>query len=273
MKNNEIITIKTIETTLPTLKDERLAKATQRIMAIYADAAKYASAKNREISKILADVADKKSYEADGFTSVADYAYKIFGIARQNAYSLANAGKIYNDKDSHPELLAMSPSKLAELATVEPTIINAALNDGTISHNSTQRDLREFANATKDHPDEPVVLDRYTAIPFFPVPEDQQELMSSPRTMDEWDEYFTEYLANITGLKSHIEIINLPKGRVTPDVEKATVPRHLYVNVYGSIVVSFYKYAVRKSRNNTAKHILTREELLAMLKDMDDGEK
>lgn len=273
MKTNEIITINTIDTTVPALKDERLAKATQRIMAIYSDAAKYADTKNREISKILADVAEKKSYEADGFTSVADYASTIFGIARQNAYSLANAGKIYNDKDAHPELQAMSPSKLAELATVEPAILTAALNDGTISHNTTQRDLREFANATKDHPDKPVVLDRYTIIPFFPVSEDQQESMASPRTMDEWDEYFTEYLANITGLKSPIEVINLPKGRVTPEAEKATVPRHLYVNVYGSIVVSFYKYVPRKSDKKTVKPSFTKEELLAMLKDLDNGEK
>lgn len=274
MKNTEIITLDTINTNLPTFKDERLTKATQRITAIYNDAAKYADAKNREIAKILGDVASKESYKADGFKSVADYANTIFGIARQNAYALASAGKIYNDKNAHPELQAMSPSKIAELSAVNTKVLNAALEAGEITHDTTQKALREFADKAKSDKEgeKSEVLDTFTARPCIPaLSEEQADTFASGKLLDDWDDWFMSYVASVSP-DSPVEIIKLPKAKVTPGSKKSTVNRRLYVNRGYSIVVEFYKYTAPKAAKPTAPKF-TREQLLAMLAEMEDGEK
>lgn len=278
MKATEIITLNPITAAAHTFKDDRLNKATQRITAIYADAAKYADTKNREIAKILGDVADKKAYETDGFKSVADYASTVFGIARQNAYALANAGKVYNDKDAHPELKAMSPSKIAELAAVDAKVVNAALNSGEINHDTTQKDLREFADKSKSKTDKkgekPVVLDTFTARPCLSMVTDEMaDTFSMAKTLDDWDEWFMGYVSNVS-TESPVEIVKLPKGKADPNLTKATVNRRLYFNRSFSIVVEFYTYVAPKPaavKTTTTK--FTKEQLLPMLSEMEDGEK
>lgn len=280
MKATEIITLNPITAAARTFKDERLTKATQRISSIYTDAAKYADAKNREIAKILADVADKKAYEADGFKSVADYASNVFGIARQNAYALANAGKVYNDKSAHPELQAMSPSKLAELSAVDVKAVNAALEKGEITHDTTQKALREFADKAKADKEagKPVVLDMFTARLCRPiVDEETADTLSMGKTLDDWDDYFMDYVVNAIPVElpmSPVEIIKLPKGKVDPTATKSTVNRRLYCNKYFSIVVEFYTYKPPVSKSSKpAAPKFTKEQLLAMLAEMEGGEK
>lgn len=274
MKATEIITLNPITAASRMFKDERLAKATQRITAIYTDAAKYADTKNREIAKILGDVADKEAYKADGFKSVADYASTVFGIARQNAYALANAGKVYNDKNAHHELQAMSPSKIAELAAVDTKVVNAALEAGEITHDTTQKALREFADKAKadKEGEKPVVLDTFTARPCVPMLSDEQaDTFTVGKTLDDWDEWFMDYVSNVSP-DSPIEIVKLPKGKVDPNAKKATVNRRLYFNRAFSIVVEFYNYTAPKAAKPAAPKF-TKEQLLAMLAEMEGGEK
>lgn len=275
MKNTEIIAISPMNLATKTFKDDRLTKATQRIANIYSDAAKYAETKNREISKILAEVADKKSYEKDGFKSVADYANTVFGIARQNAYALANAGKVYNDPNAHKTLQAMSPSKLSELSTVDKETLNKALDSGTINANTTQKDLREFAMSAKSsEPAKAEIVDTYTASPIFQgATEEDLDTWSQPRTLTEWDDYFQEYISSISP-DGHIEIIKLPKGKIDPNTKKPSINRTLYLNKGASLVVNFRKYTAPKAAKTqkiapATKY--TREELLAMLKAMDEA--
>lgn len=273
MKTTEIITLNPIETTARTFKDERLKKATERITAIYADAAKYADTKNREIAKILADVSDKKAYESDGFKSVADYAATVFGIARQNAYALANAGKVYNDNGAHPELKKMSPSKIAELSTVDSKALTAALDAGTISHDTAQKALREFADKAKaenaNNDEKPVVLDTFTARPCAPfISDEQADTFASPKTIDEWEQWFIDHVATISP-ESPVEVVKLPKGKVDTSSSKATINRRLFFNRGYSIVVEFFKYTKPATKKN-AQPKFTKEQLLAMLAEMEE---
>lgn len=275
MKTNTIITVSDLTSPASiSFKDERLAKATQRITAIYNDAASYAEKKNREISKILADVADKKSYEKDGFKSVADYANSIFGIAKQNAYALASAGKVYNDETSHPELLAMTPSKLAEVSRLDTNVLNEALNSGKINHETTQKDLREFVNSNKTEADteKPVVLDTYTVRPCTPlVTDEQDDTYKMPRTIDEWDQFFIDYVAHVSP-NTPVEIVKLPKGKVDSIATKATLERRLYLNREYSLVIEFNKYVPSKEKTpKTKTPKFTREQLMAMLAEMDEN--
>lgn len=271
MKATEIITLNPITAASRTFKDDRLTKATQRIASIYSDAAKYADTKNREIAKILGDVADKKAYEADGFKSVADYASTVFGIARQNAYALANAGKVYNDKSAHPELQAMSPSKLAELAAVDNKAVNAALEAGEITHETTQKALREFADKSKANKEggKSAVLDTFTARPCVTfIDEKTADSYQAARTIEEWDDYFMDFVSN-SAPSSPVEIIKLPKGKVDPNATKATVNRRLYFNRNYSVVVEFYKYTAPKVTKPAASKF-TKEQLLSMLAEMEN---
>lgn len=274
MKATEIITLNPITAAARTFKDERLTKATQRITAIYADAAKYADTKNREIAKILGDVADKEAYKADGFKSVADYASAVFGIARQNAYALANAGKVYNDKNAHPELQAMSPSKIAELAAVDTKAVNAALEAGEITHDTTQKALREFADKAKadKEGEKPVVLDTFTARPCVTFVDDKSaDTFQQNHTIEEWDDYFMEFVEN-SAPGSPIEIVSLKKLETHDSNVKRIAQRRLYMNRTYSIVVEFYKYTAPKA-TKPATPKFTKEQLLAMLAEMEDGEK
>ena len=274
MKATEIITMNPITAVARTFKDERLSKATQRITAIYSDAAKYADTKNREIAKILGDVADKKAYEADGFKSVADYATNVFGIARQNAYALANAGKVYNDKNAHPELQAMPPSKIAELAAVDNKVVTAALEAGEIAHDTTQKALREFADRAKadKEAEKPIAPDTFTARPCVPyeLSDEQADTFFVAKTIEEWDDWFMDYVSNASP-DSPVEIFKLPKGKIDSNATKATISRRLYFNRAFSIVVEFHKCTTHKAPK-AAEPKFTKEQLLAMLAEMEDGE-
>lgn len=279
MKSTEIITMNELNIESRNFKDTRLAKATERIAAIYKDAAKYAEQKNREIAKILADVAQKNAYEADGFKSVADYASTVFGIARQNAYALASAGKVYNDETANPELKAMTPSKLAEIAAVPNDKLDKALASGTIDHTTTQKALREFADKVKAESaaDKPEVLDEYTVRPLIPAYTDEQTArFANHTTINGWDAYFVAHVGSVAP-GSKVEIVNLPNGKVETssgdEPKKATVKRKLYFNRGCSIVVEFYKYTAPKAK--PAKAVppkFTKEQLLAMLAEMEKSD-
>lgn len=140
-----LIQISTLSITEQTFQDPRLQKATAKILSIYHDAAKYADKKNREIAKILAAVKEEKSYEVDGFSSVGDYAGKVFGISSVNAYKLATAGAVYNNPDAPEIMKQFSPSKLAELSRVPEEALKLAIDSQVITPETTQKELREFA--------------------------------------------------------------------------------------------------------------------------------
>lgn len=272
----EIITLNTINTNLPTFTDDRLNKATQRIMSIYTDAAKYAETKNREIAKILGEVAEKKSYEADGFKSVADYASSVFGIARQNAYALASAGKVYNDKDAHPELKAMTPSKIAELTSVDPAKLEQALELGEINRGTTQKSLREFANKVKEETsaENPIVLDQFTARLCCSVVDFKfQEDSMLPRTMPEWDDFFADFVSSADN-RFAVEIIPLKTITTNDDNIKRKAQRRLYLSRGYSLVVEFYKYkeTTKKISSKSLNAQYTIEELRAMLAEAEKNE-
>ena len=266
--SNAIITITELNpATSRKFKDPRLTEATKRIAAIYTDAAKFVDTKNREIASILAEVMESKAYEKDGFKSVGDYAKDVFGINRQNAYSLAAAGKVYNDNSAPAALKAMSPSKLAEVAKVPTETLNKAIEEGKITADTTQKDLRDFAAATAK-PNKVEVLNNYTARPCAPsVSERDADTYSAARTLPEWDDYFMEYMRSLAPSRTP-EVIKLPKTTTpgNPDAKKATVERRLFTSDNFSLVVEFY---MAKPDPKPSKPKFTKDQLLAMLAELD----
>ena len=267
--NNSILTITELNpATSRKFKDPRLADATNRIAAIYMDAAKFVDTKNREIASILAEVMEAKSYEKDGFKSVGDYAKDVFGINRQNAYSLASAGKVYNDKNAPEALKAMTPSKLAEVSKVPADTLKKALDDGKITADTTQKELREFASSVTDKSDKVEILKKYTARPCVPmVSERDADTYAFARTLPEWEDYFLEVMTSLSPSRFP-EVIKISKTTVPgSDTDaKPTVERRLFTSDNFSMVVEFY---AEKPKKAESKPKFTKEQLLAMLAELE----
>lgn len=256
-------------------KSKTLAAHTKKIADIYSSAVKFADAKNREISSILSTIKAEKSYEADGFKSVSEYAEKIFGIKKQNAYALATAGDVYNDTKASAALKSFSPSKLAELSSVDRDKVEADIKAGTITNETTQKDLRSYAKAKaqegKPIPAEVVTL--YTCRPVGSIlTQGGQDFAKEGHTLEEIDEYFTVYMHDNHNPARAAEVVKLPKcaAHTAPLAKKQNTQRRLYVTENAALVIELYTYAPNTKPANTPK--FTKEELLAMLAAMEDGE-
>lgn len=255
-------------------KNKELQEATARIASIYQDAAKFAETKNREIASILANIMDKEAYKDDGFRSVGDYAHEVFGLNKQNAYALAAAGKIYNDENASEVLKSMTPHKLAEVSRVDRKELDKAIEDGTISPETSQKDLRAFAAAVKDKEAPAKVVPQFTAHPCQAfISEQDADTYSLPKTIEEWDDFFTDRLTDMQPSRP-VEAIKLPKATIIASTGKEIkYARRLYVSDLFSLVVEFHPYAAPKGPKKVAGPKYTKEALLKMLAELEESEK
>lgn len=265
-----IITIGAIDTTARQFTDPRLAKHTERIIHIYKDAQTFADKKNREIASILSTIKTEKSYEKDGFLSVADYAEKTFSIKRAQAYSLAAAGDVYNDTKASELMKSLTPSKLAELASVKPEIVESALKSGEISPSTSQADLRTFAARQKPEEKKVEIAPHFTA---HAVNDAQLEpvLSGVQNTLDYFHNFVKESVAfSLQADPETIEVHKLPAVKV--ENSSAKVERYLYLTRCSATVVEYSKVVKSKrTRKNgpVETRKLTREELMKMLAELD----
>lgn len=271
MTNVNMITVSPVEMHEHTFKDAYLTKATQKIEKIYTDAVTYAEDKNREIAKILSDVAAKNAYAKDGFKSVADYAAQTFGMQKSRAYALANAGKVYNDDKAPEQMKALSPFKLAELNRLIPSQAADAITSGAITENSTEKEIREYVTQKIAETEKPKVLPTYTVKVCGANFDSISEMLTTPRTVDAWDEFFLNLMTERhTG--QEITVVSLPKASVNPDSKKKTISRRLYICHDEAAAIELFEYRPEKPKAERAakKPKFTREQLMAMLAEMDD---
>lgn len=253
-------------------KDKRLAAATAKIVKLYNETSVYVERKNREFASILSTVKTEKSYEKDGFKSVAEYANTVFGISRSNAYALASAGDIYNSDKAPEEVKQLSPSKLAEVANVPPEKLSADIKAGTISASTTQKDLREYAKtAAPQSEDVPKVLPQYTARLVWGGVWDEkdQEKFGTPHILEDWHDIITQDILDNHVCVRRPEVIKLPKCQPynSPIQDKKPITRYLYVTEICAYVFEFYEKTTGKPKADTKTKApeYTVEELEAML--------
>lgn len=270
---SNIITIQEMSIASRKFKNKELQEATARISAIYQDAAKFAEVKNREIAAILANVMDREAFKEDGFKSVGDYAHEVFGLNKQNAYALAAAGKIYNDENASEVLKSMTPHKLAEVSRVDRKELDKAIEDGTISPETSQKDLRAFAAAVKDKDAPAKVVPQFTAHPCQAfISEQDADTYSLPKTIEEWDDFFTDRLTDMQPSRP-VEAIKLPKVTIIASTGKEIkYARRLYVSDLFSLVVEFHPHAAPKGPKKVAGPKYTKEALLKMLAELEESE-
>lgn len=246
---SELLTISPVTLSNIEFKNPVLAKATKKIMTIYTDAAKYADDKNREIAKILGNVAEQKAYLEDGFLSVADYANETFGIQKNNAYKLANAGKVYNSPEAPAALKEMSPSKLAEIASLPEETVTKGIESGEISQNKTQKELREFAASKKEEKKAKTEsnVKKFVARACSNDPALETELLlgGGARSLKEWNERFLEYVKGDGEAHSQ----SLPPFKV-PKRQGGngyiTIRRKVYYSRSNSFVIEFSEWNTKK---------------------------
>lgn len=259
----DIITTSTLTITTAEFKDKHLAEATAKIRDIYNAAMTYAEEKNREIALILSDVKRTKCYEKDGFTSVGDYAEKVFGIKKMSAYQLSVAGDVYGDQKASPALKAFTPSKVAELARYDREAVEKDIAVGVITPDTTQKDLRKYADEHyaksadgKKSKSKPAnVVPTYTVDTIGLCPTIPYAEFSTPRIMEDWDNLLT------TRLGTAIETMDMSK--ITEGKVKGIL-RRLYYNDVIAVIVKFYPYVNGKS---TAPVKYTEDEYKVMLEE------
>lgn len=275
--SNEIITMNAITIAEKlTFKNEALSKATSDILKIYNDALSYADSKNRQIASILAVVKQEQSYKEDGFTSVADYASKTFGIKKQKAYALADAGEVYNDATASEKLKAFSPSKLSEITRVDRAALESAVESGRITPTTTEKDLREYARSNAPAKETTTeVVDTYDARPLavcMVLPEAIANVFKmGPLALTEWDEVILNTINENSRFPA--EMVKLPKAPALIKGElgtKKTVNRRLYITHDFSIAVEYTTHKRELELVKKPESKLTREQLLALLAEMDE---
>lgn len=267
----------TINQTSPTFQDDRLNKATEKIIKVYQNATATADKLNRELASILGTVASEKSYEKDGFKSVGEYASMTFGIKPRNAYMLASAGQVYNDDKANTVLKSMSPSKMAEVLSIDRETLNKALENGTITNETTQKGLREFAESVEPKATSDTKEKKYTArLCAEHIHEEIALELTTPRTENEWDEFFSNWILSMFDETTWVEAIKIPKGKISKEDDKPTLARKLYTSRRFSIVVELWKHEDEKpKKEKKVKKTVqqyTREELEAMLAALNDNQ-
>ena len=151
MKNELILATSTadIQTTF-NFKNAELNKFSANIAKIAIDSV----SRNIELAKIFGRILETECYKDDGFSSVADFAEKTFGIKRASAYQLANVGRRFFNSDSETagkvvQLLNGKTGNLAELVNMTDEQIEEAISSEKLTAKSTQDELREIAKSVK----------------------------------------------------------------------------------------------------------------------------
>lgn len=152
MENNIITTKFTIPVS-PNFKNPELNEATARIASVLSGVGQYALTADIEVCKILSDVSKTQCYKDDGFASVAEYAEATFGMGKSSAHAKARAGSnFYNNPDMDevmnalPANISGSPSKIIELLDCKPDEIMKGIENGEITADSTQKELRKWGD-------------------------------------------------------------------------------------------------------------------------------
>lgn len=232
-----------------TFKNADLNRYSEQIAAIAGEERE----RNVRLAKIFGAIKTTKCYADDGFSSVADYAEKTFSVKRAMAYQLANVGeRFYNSESEVAQKVAslLSPTNLAEVAKMKDDELSEAIDNGDITAESTQSELRQYA---KDHAEKkPKVLKDYSVDGWcIPTVDAERKPLLANRTP-------AEEVPHIAGIDGG-EVITKPFAFTNADGTKETV--YVSLSSLGGIAV------YRLSEAKKAKY--TRAELEKMLAECD----
>lgn len=231
-----------------TLKSPELNKATDAIVArfesyrketagLIAKTNKATENAGRDIGRILADVESKQAYKVDGFTSVPKYAEAVLGLPTSTASALLRYGAMLNDPDIPDAIKALPWSVYDAGKSAGKQALIEGVKNGEITENSTQKDLKAFAaKVNADKPKKAKVLPKWNVCDLY-----------SGKTYSGILE--GEVDDAIRGVYGDIEIVKLP----AVEGEDAPTMRKLYITSNVAIIMHFFKYTEKSSKEATAK--------------------
>ena len=138
------------------------------------------------VAVILARIEDSKCYEQDGFESVHDYAFQIFGWKKANSYAMLKVGREYIDGKTYESILphetgndystsqlqALLPLKSVELAKrlaekeeINPSMTVAQIKAVVKEYKDSQSDVTDSeSNDSVNESDDVVEVNGYITL-------------------------------------------------------------------------------------------------------------
>ena len=236
-----------------TFKSAALNDASKRIAAIASDMGN----SRKELAKVLGSVLSTKCYEEDGFKSVADYAEQTFGIKKALAHQLAKVGNRFylNESETAHAVAELLPiSNLAEIAKLDDEEIAEAIDNGDITADSTQSELRELAKGAT----EPAIVPQYDIYTSLGLPADYNNI-----DLEELKEkYSADAIITAGTLKFEFNGKTYNAKRVILE----TLPNGK-ASDYSKPMLAFYAVKVEKPKKTKKgkKRVYTQEEVDALI--------
>lgn len=231
-----------------TLKSPELNKATDAIVArfesyrketagLIAKTNKATENAGRDIGKILAEVESKQAYKVDGFTSVPKYAEAVLGLPTSTASALLRYGTMLNDPDIPDAIKALPWSVYDAGKSAGKQALIEGVKNGEITENSTQKDMKAYAaKVNADKPKKAKVLPKWNVC----------DLYSGKTYSGILEQEVDDSIKTVYG---DIEIVKLP----AVEGEDAPAMRKLYITSKVAIIMHFFKYSEKSSKEASAK--------------------
>ena len=225
------------------------------------------------IASELGKIMTSKSYEEDGYKSVADFAEKVFNIGRSQAYAWAEVGaKFLNaDSDSAKVVASLPLANAAVVASLTDEEVENGVKSGKITSNSTQADLKAYKEEVKaarpvDPKADSKVLPMFEFIAFF-----GNRAIPSVSSMLEVD--ISAAVSSAVGYSIIMEEVKLPEVKSETKGTPSTKRRLIIFDDNGNPAPVLVEYRMKKAPAKTtvksgAKsiHDLTAAELVELLK-------
>ena len=223
------------------------SKALNTATAGLAKAFKNIESGRKDACAILAKIERNNSYKEDGFKSLAEYAETI-GINKSLAHKMENAGRMLISEDETIKTFANNTdfSKLAILSSADEKEVKKAIENGSLTSESTQAEVKEIkANMKTEGKDK--VLSKYKV---------KGEIGNTEITYDEIE---VEMIPELEGLVK-VGTFDFVTGKNTS--EKRTV----YASPISGVMAWISTEKVKKAKVKSVKgNSFSIEELEAML--------
>lgn len=242
--------------TVPTFKSKELNTATKSLYDVAENVYTTAFEGNKRICIILARVEKTQAYKEDGFKSLAEYCEAI-GFDKSKVHKMENAGRLYDSENETVKKFAasMGYGNLAVIASASADSIAKAVEDGELTTDSTQDDIRTWKTKhNAEHAAEKV-------LPKFEV----WGVLGN----DDSFHYDSIELENVSELEHAVKM-----GSFEMEIGEGIAPQkwHVYANPYtGDLLRIMYSKVktpkAKAPKTKTAKE-MTKEELIALAESM-----
>ena len=204
---------------------------------------------------IIYRIQSTKLYAKDGYKNMSEYAAAIgLSDASKSLISgLYAAGKVLSDKTAPDVLKSMETSKLAQMGTLIRddsgyAQVKKDAENGTLD-GMTLADVKTYITATKNALNAtPKVVTTYTATV------NGKSHDHGADTLDGWKAFWA---ADDT-----VEYFTLPKGKATPNADKATVNRAAIISGDTIKLIVYTSTAPDKPKNSPTKTTTGKDEFL-----------